>query len=299
MDLFPIYRRIRSRAAGVYKAARLSKQVKIAGNTYTVPLSEPGLLSFDVSHEPWLDPVFEFALQNREGVFIDVGVNQGQTLAKVLRLSPTPRYIGFEPQCSCALFVDQFIRLNQLENCRIVPAALSDRAGVLELHQHSTLAGDSMASIARDHRPNSFYVQSTFVPSLCGDDAVQSLGIDAISTIKIDVEGAELEVLNGFRRSVHELRPFVVFEVLNNFLAATGERLSPEMEEYRNERANLISTYFHDAGYDVFNVRGKELIRRGSIVPEVSADLSITDYFGVPKELSAKVEERFSVNVQS
>ena len=97
-------------------------------------------------------------------------------------------------------------------------------------------------------------------------------------------------MLRGLSSTLGERRPFVLFEVLNNYLVVTGEYLSDELAAHRNEQARQISSFFADAGYAVFNIREKALIRSDVIRPEVSGDLSITNYLAVPNELVPGLE---------
>lgn len=278
-----------------YRGLRPRRSVKIGGKRYALPRGSGTLLALDTDHEPWLDGVYEAAFQIKTGTIVDVGVNQGQTLAKVLRMALGNRYIGLEPQPGCVYSVEEFVMLNGLKNCTIIPVGLSDHTGLAELSLHSFAPGDSTASIAKAHRPESFYVQSKVIPVFPGDDILSLFPNESISLIKIDVEGAELEVLKGLSGTLAKNRPFVMFEVLNNYMVATRENLSKEMESHRNDRARQISMYFESAGYTVFNIRGEALIRTRVITPKVSADLSITDYLAVPHELVPDIESRFEV----
>ena len=54
-------------------------------------------------HEPHLGAVIGELLRRREGAFIDIGVNVGQTLCKLLATGEKRRYIGFEPQIAVLL----------------------------------------------------------------------------------------------------------------------------------------------------------------------------------------------------
>lgn len=233
-------RKIAGKLKRTYRRIRPRASIRLGKKSYLIPGRRRALLDLEPEHEAWLDWVFQAALKAKEGVFVDVGVNQGQTLAKMLRIEPDNRYIGIEPQSGCAFYVDEFIRMNKLTNCSIVPIGLSDCAGFAELSVHSLDPGDSTASMSKAHRPDSFYAGSKFIPVFPGDDLFSALAVDAIALIKIDVEGAELEVLRGFSVTLKNYRPFVVFEVLNNYLVVTKEALSDEMTTYRNERAQQI-----------------------------------------------------------
>jgi FkbM family methyltransferase len=72
-------------------------------------------------------------LPTREGLFIDVGVNLGQTLVKVKDIDPERSYLGFEPNPSCVAFTERMIPALGLRNCRTVPAGLSSETGIVEL----------------------------------------------------------------------------------------------------------------------------------------------------------------------
>src|SRR5215472_16962963 len=84
--------------------------------------------------EEWLDPVFEAAFKCAHGSFLDVGVNLGQTLLKMLTYDPARQYIGFDPQPACCFMVQRFIDENRLTNCRIVPVGLYDQNGIVTLY---------------------------------------------------------------------------------------------------------------------------------------------------------------------
>jgi len=288
-------RKVAGKLKRSYRAIRWRRSIRLGCKTYSIPNSFRALLEFEADHEMWLDWVYQAALEVKEGAFIDVGVNQGQTLAKMLRIAPVNQYIGIEPQPGCAFFVDEFIRINGLKNCSIVPIGFSDRTGLAELNLHSLAPGDSTASVSKEHRPDSFYAGSKIIPVFRGDELFSTLSVPSISLIKIDVEGAELEVLRGLPVTLKTHRPFVVFEVLNNYLVVTREGLSDELTAHRNEKAQQISSYFDQAGYRVFNVRGKRLIPSKVITPEVSADLSITDYVAVPEEMVPEIESRCEI----
>lgn len=272
-----------------YRQVRPRTAVSIGENVYTLPTPPTDFLRLSENFEPWLNWVYATALEKKSGAFVDVGVNRGQSLAKMLRIAPGNSYIGFEPQAACVFYVEEFLRINHLDNCVIIPIGLSDHAGLSELRLNTFDPGDGAASIVKDYRPDTFYVRSMTVPVFRGDDIFLTSSTP-ISLLKIDVEGAELEVLTGLSNTIRERRPFVLFEVLNNYLVVTAEFLSDELTAHRNDRARHISSYFADAGYAVFNIRGKSLIRTEVIRPEVSADLSITNYLAVPDEFVSQLE---------
>jgi hypothetical protein len=57
------------------------------------------------------------------------------------------------------------------------------------------------------------------VDTITGDELVKALDLTRIDLIKIDVEGAEFEVLRGFARTLSNLRPALILELLPKQLA--------------------------------------------------------------------------------
>lgn len=87
--------------------------------------------TYSDQHERFLGVILRRVLETRSGAFIDVGVNAGQTLAKVLSIDKERLYLGFEPQLSCCFNADQFIKANELLNAKVLPIALSDNNHLL------------------------------------------------------------------------------------------------------------------------------------------------------------------------
>src|SRR5262249_12161063 len=79
---------------------------------------------------------------------------------------------------------------------------------------------DSTASMVHDLRPGKPSLRRQFVATLRFDDIAASLPVADIPVVKIDVEGAELDVLGGMRDFLRTRRPLVVCEVLHAHTAA-------------------------------------------------------------------------------
>lgn len=204
-------------------------------------------------HEAYLTRVLSRLFAEREGAFIDIGVNIGQTLAKVLSVDHTRRYIGFEPQLTCSFNVEQFLKLNDLHNATILPVALSDTNGMLAFYADSET--DEMASLFKkdDTAPPS-YVQARV-----GDEVLAEMEIDEVCAIKIDVEGAELHVLHGLKHTLTEKRPVVIFEMLPNFSGIEQRVMNPPEECKANQAlADAIYAFFEELQYHIYVINEKD-----------------------------------------
>ena len=226
------------------------------------------LLSIDAPHEPELDFLLDRLLQD-QGYFIDVGMNLGQTFGKVLSADPGRDYVGFEPQIFPCALVAQFIEDNGLTQCQALPFGLSNSNGIRTLFSHGP--ADTMASFSNDGNST----KKTLVPVRVGDDVIAELGIDRIAAIKIDVEGAEFEVLEGLSNTIATHSPPVIFEVLPNYEGDGRTPVPKDVAERQNASARQIFDFFvQKHGYRIF-----QLLTSSEEVAIEAFDLDSTDMF--------------------
>lgn len=201
-------------------------------------------------HEPHLLPVLERVLSGSKGAFVDIGVNVGQTLTKVLTLDPTRRYVGFEPQIACCFFVDQFLRDNDITHAHVLPMALYDANRVCLLYSNNEY--DEMASLVGEIDGSGRKRQSIcHVPCRIGDEVFDELGLNDIAVIKIDVEGAELQALTGLAQTLKRRRPVIIFEVLPNFYGALKVLKTEEMCARNSFTADRLYAFLSEAEYEI------------------------------------------------
>jgi FkbM family methyltransferase len=185
--------------------------------------------NFDLS-EPWMVDALRRLLFLRPGAaFVDVGVNIGQTLLKLKSLAPDIVYVGFEPNPFCVRYTQELIRVNQFTNCEIIPAGLSDYAGVVTLIADSE--ADAAGSMITNLRPGKIAIRRQHISVFPLDTIAKDVLPDNIGIVKIDVEGAELEAITGMKRFLIERRSLVTCEVLH---AHSSEQLS--MVSVRNDQ---------------------------------------------------------------
>lgn len=141
-----------------------------------------------IGEEPVLE-AFVDAIQ-AEDVVWDVGANVG-TYAVVAGLAARDgSVVAFEPHTDNANRIEENATLNDLENIRVERAALSDEDGSARLHIHGDDSGGGQHSLVEegdDSVPVALVRAETFVDE----------GGPAPNVLKIDVEGAELGVLDG------------------------------------------------------------------------------------------------------
>lgn len=199
--------------------------------------------NYEVEH----DGLIGRLLAAKSGAFIDVGTNVGQTLLKLLEIDPERHYIGVEPQMSSALNVDLFIKDNKLPNHTILPIALAEKDGIMQIGTRFT--DDTAASISLKFRPSDFYESIQYVPAMSGDSLMRQLDVKEVSLIKIDVEGGEIAVLRGFSKVISMQKPYVIFECLPKVLRTTMKRLDEETLAVRAAANKAVTEFFIAHGY--------------------------------------------------
>jgi len=247
---------------------QLGKRVSLGSGQFHVRGYISNLLSIDAPHEPELDTLLERLLRD-QGYFIDVGMNLGQTFGKVLSADPGRDYVGFEPQVFPCALVAQFIEDNGLTRCHALPFGLSNSDGIRTLYSDGP--ADTMASFSKDEAG----AKKTLVPVRIGDDVIAELGIDRIAAIKIDVEGAEFEVLEGLSNTIATLAPPVIFEVLPNYEGDGRTPVPKDVAERQSASAQQIFEFFTQKnGYRIF-----QLLPSSEEVAIDAFDLDSTDMF--------------------
>jgi FkbM family methyltransferase len=158
-------------------------------------------------------------------VFLDVGANVGVfTLLAAKRLSEG-RVHAFEPSPFHLEKLAANLRLNAFENIEVHPVGLSDSAGISTLFFPPSEDGLTNTGMASQFRHSALVAWEEQVRCVVLDEYVRDAKIKKIDVMKIDVEGAELKVLEGGKSCIAEHRPYVVMEVSREHLARAGEKV--------------------------------------------------------------------------
>lgn len=194
----------------------------VRGDWLGTPVAIPIIFGNGVQHlrsgERWMVDVLKRVLQLRAGTFVDVGANLGQTLLKVKMLDRAREYYAFEPNPVAVSYLRQLIERNRFPATHLFPFALADGARVA--HLFSKADADPSASIVEGFRAPNRYSRSETVSVHRGDDVLRTRE-QSIAILKVDVEGGELDVLEGLTGTIGEDRPYILCEVLPVYDPAT------------------------------------------------------------------------------
>jgi FkbM family methyltransferase len=195
--------------------------------------------------EPWMIDLLTKMFQERSGAFLDVGVNVGQTLVKVKALDPHREYIGFEPNPTCVSYVQNLINANAFKNCTLLPVGLFTKDCVLSLDFFSDDVTDSSASLINNFRPDHRIHSRVFVPVFQFNSLAKILGEKSVGIVKIDVEGAELEVVKSLLELIRRDKPIILIELLPVY---------SNENTFRKNRQDELERIFADTDYVILRV---------------------------------------------
>ena len=131
--------------------------------------------------------------------FVDVGANIGWFSLLAARLIGNNGVVyAFEPEVSCVNLLKKSVQANHFENLRIEQLCVSNSVGSVVLHV--AVASHGGNSTTRPSKSQSYQFSR---PQACTSlDVYFEESRRSISLLKVDVEGAEPEVLEGAQRLI-------------------------------------------------------------------------------------------------
>ena len=225
--VYPIFRRVDFRGKG-----RLRRILPVRAEG-TAIASFPGGFRLKLDLRESLQRDFLFGLYDRreldlvrehlgDGDFVDVGAHVG-LYSVAAALHGPGRVLAFEPNPSAREQLGENLALNHADAVVVVPKAVGDAPGTALLHVPTT-PDPSFSSLAggRFAEGEPIDVEVTTV-----DAEVEAAGL-APSVVKIDVEGGELAVVGGMRRTLERHRPVLLVEVNE----ASARELAEKLDGY-------------------------------------------------------------------
>jgi FkbM family methyltransferase len=170
---------------------------------------------------------------------LDIGANVGFFSILLSRLvGPKGKVIAFEPLPRNIDFINQHIQLNKLENITVYAAAVGEKTGVMRFDSSPCHSQGRLA--------------------LTGDLEVPVITLDSLSKldnpvsfVKIDVEGAEADVLRGSESFFKSNRPIIL-------LATHGRKEADDCQKILSDYGyslTIINRDLYGSGCDEWLVK--------------------------------------------
>lgn len=255
---------------------KVVESLKYKNNSVQIPISKGVGSANLIDSEPWMFQVLELCGEHSLN-FLDVGANIGQTLLKWRFLFLEKTYTGIEPNTICVNYLHELIALNQIKNCRIIPFALDEQKGERMLQVSQNDSSDTGATMIENYRNNS-NVELQKIKTI----PLSEVENNQFDLVKIDVEGAELEVLKTIFSN--HIKPTIICEILPVYKAENTSRL---------KRQQAIESLLGEQNYHLFRIKkGANLKFDKLSTIGIHSDLEFCDYLFVPdsnQSLLAKI----------
>jgi FkbM family methyltransferase len=157
-------------------------------------------------------------------VVLDIGANIGAHSLPIAQLvGPHGRIIAIEPTDLAFRKLRRNIELNPELSARMIPLQMAMLAGADGAVPERIYSSWPLRAPQEAHPVHGGCLQRTSgAVGSCVDSLVSSLSVPQVNFIKIDVDGAEPEVLLGARSTLQRWRPRILLEWSDHFHAHCG-----------------------------------------------------------------------------
>jgi FkbM family methyltransferase len=182
--------------------------------------------------------------------FIDVGAHVGvHSLHAARRVGSHGTVVAFEPTPKLFEFLQRSIHLNGLEKvCRCINTAVASKEGVATFHMSRQSGHNSLCGPVTAEEETAIEVRTTSLDKLLQ-------GMKRVDVVKIGVQGAELDVLDGMKQVLADHRDILL---IVDYDAARLDRLEIKPSEW------FARFFVH--GFEVFS--NEEQASRWLRIPE-------------------------------
>jgi FkbM family methyltransferase len=144
------------------------------------------------------------------GVFYDIGANLGFFALLGARLvGPGGKVYAFEAAPDNAQAITVNAAINEIANIEVIAKAVAARSGTGRLQ----VVDDQSWSKLAEYGAHPYTEQLMEVELVSIDELIAAGTIEPPTVVKIDVEGAELAVLEGMRQTLQRFGPAIICEL--------------------------------------------------------------------------------------
>jgi FkbM family methyltransferase len=165
---------------------------------------------------PTVSSIKKFVSGVPDLIFFDIGANVGYFSFVVTRLNHNSKVYSFDPLPDNVKIFDEHLRINRSENIELLPIAISNMDGEVNFTIGENLAANTYMN---SDNPELFDSHRICVEARSIDSFVKERGITCIHVLKIDVEGAEFDVLVGAAESIIRFKPIILLATHEPFVA--------------------------------------------------------------------------------
>jgi len=173
-------------------------------------------------------------------ICLDVGAQMGYlTLAMATSADRRTVVHSFEPEQNNAARFRENVELNDLNNVTLHQTAVSTVDGALKLYLSNDRNAGTHSTVFIESNVSTEFVE---IPSVRLETFANADSLQSIDLIKIDVEGAEIDVINGAVSVLERYKPLVITE------------LSDHLQQARGQTCREIKEFMGSYGYTPYSI---------------------------------------------
>ena len=163
-------------------------------------------------------------LLKEDSVLIDVGANKGEFTIFGAKRVPRGRVLSFEPTEVNSQILEKNVNKNKFDNVKIFRIGLSNKSKNIPIYEPydkylNGTKNEGAFSVFESKEVGKF-LQNINVEIF--DQIIKNEGLNKVSVIKIDVEGSELEVLEGMSETLRKFKPYIIIETNEKVLKSAN-----------------------------------------------------------------------------
>ena len=217
--------------------------------------------------------------------FVDVGAHHGvYALVAAKRVGGQGKVIAFEPSDRERQRLALHMRLNGVTCAKVEGYAMAAKEDHATFFAVASKSWSYLTTLNSLHRPGPEHqVREVSVQTMRVDYYLELAELRGVDILKVDTEGAELEVFSGAENLLTNVRPFIICEVLDVTTKKWGYP------------ARAIIERLAERGYEWFDFLSDgtlKLHQRQNEYPE------IRNYLAVPREQIGQVAQFISSEIQ-
>lgn len=184
----------------------------------------------------------------KSNYIIDAGANVGYyTLIASKKIGSDGRIYSFEPVSKTYNRLIENVKLNNFSNIIPIKKALSHTDNQeIELF----IADDKNWGMSSIYSHDRFAGYKEIAETLTIDSFIIDNEIDKMDLIKIDVEGSEMDVINGMKDCISKYDPTILVEINQDIISK------------KNDYVESIYDNLKTLGYDAFEIKNSKQIKK-------------------------------------
>jgi FkbM family methyltransferase len=186
------------------------------------------------------------ARYNKSGVFFDIGAAAGVFSKKIIESFPNAKIFMIEPNLEFFLKLKKFFIGSQFT---IFNKIAYNKKNYKKFYNYNNKELSSIYRINNKHEfnKNNNKYNISYIETVKLDDIVKKFNIKMIDLVKIDVQGSEMQVLEGLKKTLKEKKIYMLL------VEVSCENNNTGIYENNSDVSELIS-FMNKYNYKIFSI---------------------------------------------